>query len=110
MRVSDHELRGVPVVAADGIEVGRIRDLIIGTESWTVEALEVKLERDTEEDVGAPHHALLPSIIEIPTRFILSAGDAVTLGIREDQLRELLEEQRARSQAEAELPGYGEGL
>lgn len=91
MRISEDDLRGKTVIAADGQAIGQIVSLALESETWSVEAVQVALRRPTAERLGASRSIFQRgATIEIPVRLIQSAGDAVVLTVPVDGLRQLL--------------------
>lgn len=95
MRLSDADLRGQTVIAADGLVLGEIAALVLDSESWRVDALRVTLRKDAADRVGAERSMFRPGVIEIASRLVQSVGDTVLLSVPVDQLRpDLAEVQR----------------
>ena len=90
MRISDDDLRGKTVIAADGQAIGQIASLCLDNERWSVDGVQVALRRQTAERLGASQSIFHRGAIEIPVRFIQSVGDAVVLSVPVDGLRQLL--------------------
>ena len=90
MRLSDDNLRGRTIIAADGQVVGEITALYLESDAWRVESLEVKLDKDIAEQIGADHSIFHAGSLEIPVRMVQSAGDTVVLSVPVDGLREVL--------------------
>jgi sporulation protein YlmC with PRC-barrel domain len=90
MRLSDQNLRGRTVIGADGKAVGEISALFVDSESWRVEALQLKLRRDVADQIGAPHSLFQAGALEVPIRLVQSVGDAVVLTVALEGLREVL--------------------
>ena len=89
MRLSDENLRGRTVIAADGEAIGEVSSLFLDGAAWSVEALQVKLRRDIADQLGAPRGMFHGSTVEIPVRLIQSVGDAVVLTVAVDGLRQV---------------------
>ncbi len=90
MRLSDDNLRGRTVIASDGLAIGEITALIVDTEAWRVETLHIKLRKDVAVRIGADRGVFRAGVLELPTRMIQSAGDAVVLSGAIDELRQFL--------------------
>ncbi len=90
MRISDDDLRGKTVIAADGQAIGQIASLCLDSERWSVDAIQVALRRQTAERLGAAQSIFHRGAIEIPVRLIQSVGDALVLSVAVDGLRQLL--------------------
>ena len=88
MQISDENLRGRTVVAADGQAIGEVDAVFIDTSAWTVASLQIKLSKTAAEHLGASRSLLHAATIELPVRVIQSVGDTVllsvpTLGLRQ---------------------------
>ena len=92
MRLSDENLRGRTVIAADGLVIGSIAGLLLESDGWRVESLKVKLQRDVADRLGADRSWLHPGAVEIPIQMVQSVGDAVVLSVALDELRQVLPE------------------
>jgi sporulation protein YlmC with PRC-barrel domain len=90
MRISyEDDLKGRAVIDGTGRMVGSVEALLIDSQSWRVEAMRVKLNRDAADQVGAEHRVFQPAILEIPVSLVHAAGDAVILNVPAASLREL---------------------
>lgn len=87
MHISDENLRGRTVIGSDGKAIGEVAGLSLDDETWSLEALQVKLRKPVAEQIGAAHSMFHPGSIEIPKRLIQSIGDAVVLSIPVEALR-----------------------
>jgi len=87
MRLSDDNLHGRVVISGDGIAIGEITRVFLDSSEWRVEALQVKLRRESAERLGANRSMFHAATLEIPTRMIQSVGDAVILSVPLDGLR-----------------------
>jgi sporulation protein YlmC with PRC-barrel domain len=87
MRLSDENLRGRTVIAADGQAIGEVSALFLDATSWRVESFLIKLHKDIADRIGASRSMLHAGTVEIPTQLIQSAGDAVVLNVPVDELR-----------------------
>jgi sporulation protein YlmC with PRC-barrel domain len=90
MRLSDENLRGRTIIAADGQVIGEIAALFIDSDAWRVESLQVKLRKDIADQLGANRTVFHAGALEIPVRMIQSAGDTVVLSVPVDGLRQVL--------------------
>jgi sporulation protein YlmC with PRC-barrel domain len=90
MRLSDENLRGRPVVAADGQVIGDVSAVSIDSDQWKVETVRIKLRKNVAEQLGAAHDLFHSAIVEVPVQMIQSLGDAVVLSVTAIDLRELL--------------------
>jgi hypothetical protein len=53
MQVSDEQLRGRTVIAADGQAIGEVAALFIDTSNWIIIAVQIKLSKSAAEQLGA---------------------------------------------------------
>ena len=88
MQISDENLRGRTVIAADGHATGEVVALFIDTSTWTIVSLQIKLSKTVAEQLGASRGLLHAATIELPVRMVQSVGDTVllsvpTLGLRQ---------------------------
>ncbi len=90
MRISDENLRGRTIIAADGQVIGEIVALFIDSDAWRVASLQVKLRNDIADQLGADRTVFHAGALEIPVRMIQSAGDTVVLSVPVDALRKVL--------------------
>ena len=88
MQVSDEQLRGRTVVAADGKAIGEVVALSIDTSTWIVVALQIKLNKSVAEQIGAARGLLRAATLELPVRMVQSVGDAVLLSVPTLELRQ----------------------
>jgi sporulation protein YlmC with PRC-barrel domain len=88
MHVSDDELTGRTVIAADGNAIGEVFGFAIETDNWAIQALKVKLRNEAADQVGASRSIFRPGTIAIPVSFIQSVGHAVVLNVATSALRE----------------------
>ncbi len=75
MRLSDENLRGRTVIAADGQAVGEIAALFLDSETWRVESLQINLRKEIADLLGAPRSIFHAATLELPVRLIQSVGD-----------------------------------
>jgi sporulation protein YlmC with PRC-barrel domain len=90
MRISDENLRGRPVVAADGQVIGDVSAVSIDSEHWKVETVRIKLRKNAAVQLGAAHDLFHSASVEVPVQMIQSLGDAVVLSVAATGLRELV--------------------
>ena len=90
MRLSDENLRGRPVLAADGQAIGEVAAIFFGSDLWQVEALQVKLRSSVADQLGAPRGMFHAGTLEIPTRIVQSVGDAIILSVPTSELTQVL--------------------
>jgi sporulation protein YlmC with PRC-barrel domain len=90
MRLSDENLRGRTVIASDGLKIGDISALFLDSDAWRVESLQVRLQKDVADRLGAGRSMFHAGAVEIPIRMVQSVGDAVVLSVPVDELRQVL--------------------
>jgi sporulation protein YlmC with PRC-barrel domain len=90
MRLSDDNLRGRTVIAADGQAIGEIAALFLDSDAWHVESLQVKLRKEVADQLGAARGMFHAGTLEVPIRMVQSVGDAVVLAVATDELRQVL--------------------
>jgi sporulation protein YlmC with PRC-barrel domain len=90
MRLSDENLRGRTVIAADGPAIGEIVALFLDSDSWRVESLQVKLRNEVADQLGATRGMFHAGTLEMPIRMVQSVGDAVILSVAARELRQVL--------------------
>jgi len=90
MQVSDEHLRGRTVIAADGQAIGEVAALLIDTSTWTIGALQIKLNKSAAEQIGAKGGLLRAATLELPVRLVQSVADAVLLSVPTPELRPTL--------------------
>ena len=90
MRLSDENLRGRTVIAADGQAIGDVAALFLDSDAWRVESLQIKLRKEVADQLGATRGLFHAGTIEIPVRMVQSVGDAVVLSIPSLELRQVL--------------------
>ena len=67
MRLSDANLRGRTVIAADGQIVGEVSALFLDSEAWSIDALQVELRRETADQLGASRSCFAPARSRFPS-------------------------------------------
>ncbi len=90
MRLSNENLRGRTIIAADGQVVGVIAALFLESDTWRVESLQAKLGKDIADRIGSDRSLFHAGTLEIPVRMVQSVGDTVVLTVPVDGLREVL--------------------
>jgi sporulation protein YlmC with PRC-barrel domain len=88
MQVSDEQLRGRTVIAADGQAIGEVATLFIDTSKWMIVAVKIKLSKSAAEQLGAARGLLRAATLDLPVRLVQSVGDAILLSIPTLELRE----------------------
>ncbi|MBF5045470.1 PRC-barrel domain containing protein [Aggregicoccus sp. 17bor-14] len=89
MRFTERIHAGRTVVAAGGESLGTVEGLVIDSESWKVEALQLKLASETADRVGAYWNYFHAGRLEVPTRLVSSVSDSVLLSASVDELGRL---------------------
>ena len=90
MRLSDQNLRGRTVIAADGLAVGEITLFFLDADTWRVQSLQVQLRKEIADRLGADRSIFHAGALEVPIRRVQSVGDAVVLSVAVDDLRQVL--------------------
>ncbi len=91
MRLSDENLRGRTVIAANGQAIGEIAAVFFDSEEWRVESLQVKLRNEVADQLGAARGMFFQSgTLEVPVHMVQSVGDAVVLSVSAQELRGVL--------------------
>ena len=90
MRLSDENLRGRTVIAADGQAIGDVAALFLDSDAWRVESLQIKLRKEVADQLGAARGLFHAGTLELPVRMVQSVGDAVVLSIPALELRQVL--------------------
>jgi sporulation protein YlmC with PRC-barrel domain len=88
MRLSDDNLRGRTVIAADGQAIGEVATVFLDSDTWRVESLQVKLRNEVADQLGATRGLFHAGSLEVPIRMIQSVGDAVVLSVAARELRQ----------------------
>jgi sporulation protein YlmC with PRC-barrel domain len=90
MRISyEDDLKGRSVIDHTGMIIGSVDALLIDGQTWRVEAMKVKLNREAADQIGAEHRVFQPATMEIPISLVHAAGDAVILNVPATALRDL---------------------
>ena len=90
MRLADGNLRGRTIIAADGQMIGEVSALFFDNDTWTIDALQVELRRETADQLGAARSMFRAGSLEIPIGMIQSVGTTVVLSVRSEELRPML--------------------
>jgi len=90
MRLSDENLRGRTVIASDGLVIGEIAAIFLDSDAWRVESFQIKLRNEVADRLGADRSMFHAGAIEVPIAMVQSAGDAVVLSVKVDELRQVL--------------------
>jgi sporulation protein YlmC with PRC-barrel domain len=95
MAISDEQVRGRPVVAADGQVVGDVAGLWLDIDHWRVEALQLKLRKEAAARLrtgGGMFHA---PVLKVPIRLVQSVGQAIVLSVGVDELKLLVPDRQS---------------
>ncbi len=90
MRLSDENLRGRTVIAADGQTIGEVAALFLDSDAWRVESLQIKLRKEVADQLGATRGMFHAGTLELPVRMVQSVGDAIVLSVPALELRQVL--------------------
>ena len=90
MRLSDENLRGRTVIAADGQAIGEVAALFLDSDAWRVESLQIKLRKEVADQLGATRGMFHAGTLELPVRMVQSVGDAIVLSVPALELRQVL--------------------
>jgi sporulation protein YlmC with PRC-barrel domain len=90
MRLSDENLRGRTVIAADGQAIGEVAALFFDSDAWRVESLQIKLRKEVAGQLGAARGLFHAGRLELPVRLVQSVGDAIVLSVPALELRQVL--------------------
>ena len=98
MRITDDNLHGRVVLTADGIALGEVSKLYLLGGQFAIDAISVKLRKESAERLGLKHSPFNAAHIEIPAGFVQSVGDAVLLSVKLDDLQTLRPPNGARKE------------
>jgi sporulation protein YlmC with PRC-barrel domain len=90
MRLSDENLRGRTVIAADGQAIGEVAALFLDSDAWRVESLQIKLRKEIADQLGATRGMFHAGTLELPVGMVQSVGDAIVLSVPALELRQVL--------------------
>ena len=90
MRLTANNLHGRTMIAAGGMVIGEVVSTFLDCETWRVESLQVKLNGDIADQLGADHGIFHAGALEVPVRMVQSVGDTVILSVPVAALREIL--------------------
>ena len=94
--IYEDALSGRSVIDSTGRSIGEIVGLLIETETWRVEALRVKLNKDVMQEIDAPHGTFRAARLDIPAQFVENVSDTVMLSGPIGALRTLEEQPPAQ--------------
>jgi sporulation protein YlmC with PRC-barrel domain len=90
MRLTDENIRGRAIIAADGQVVGEVTALFLDSETWLVESLQAELGNDIADQIEAERSMFHAGTLEIPVRLVQSVGDTIVLSTAVDGLRDVV--------------------
>ena len=77
--VYEEALSGRSVIDSAGRAIGEIVGLVVDPETWHIEAVRVKLNKDVTQEIGASHGTFRAARLDVPTSFIQNVSDSVVL-------------------------------
>lgn len=86
MLLSIEELRGRPVVTADGHVVGELASLSIDVAAWQIGTIRIKLRKEIADRLGAHRGVFRPATVDVSASQVQSVGDAVVLAVKASEL------------------------
>ncbi len=95
--VNVNKLKGKDVYAKRGIKIGKVEDVEIDDNNWTVKALDVRMNEDIAKIYGEKAGFMKKEIVPLPANILGPIGDNVTLKeeIKDfDALRESMRTER----------------
>lgn len=99
MRLSDENIRGRTIIAADGQVVGEVSALFLDSDAWRIESLQVTLRKAIADQLGAHRSVFHAGALEIPVGMVQSVGATVVLSVAVDGLRAVLPREAAQDSA-----------
>jgi sporulation protein YlmC with PRC-barrel domain len=99
MRLSDENLRGRTIIAADGQVVGEVDALFLDSDAWRVESLQASLRKDVADQLGAHRTVFHAGALEIPVAMVQSVGATIVLAVPVEGLRAVLPSEAAQQPA-----------
>ncbi|MGE6759788.1 PRC-barrel domain-containing protein [Corallococcus interemptor] len=95
MQFAESVVQGRMVVAAGGQSLGNVETLIIDSETWKIDSIQVKLSSEASELFGVYWNYFHAGRIYVPTRLVHSVSDTVLLSVTVDELRQVLAQDSA---------------
>ncbi len=74
-----HDLKGKEVIAKRGIKIGKVEDVELDDNDWSVTALDVKMNDDIAKIYGEKAGFLKKEVVPLPANMLGPIGDNVTL-------------------------------
>lgn len=90
IRSFQEAVKGRDVIASDGHSIGEVTDVIFDTQSWRVESLQVKLEKEIAEKLDVARGMFRAGTLQVPVHMVQSVGDKVLLSVASGDLRQVL--------------------
>lgn len=90
MQMSDQSIRGRTVIAGDGQVIGEITAIFFNSDGWRVEALQLKLRKETADQLGAHRTVFQAGEIVVPVRMVQSVGETVILSVAMAELQSVI--------------------
>jgi len=87
MLISPSELRGRPVVDAEGVAFGDLDELYFDTLTLTVRMFRVAVRRDRQDQAGVHGSLMRKAHLDIGADKVQSVGDAIVLNVPLSVLR-----------------------
>ncbi|HEX2568229.1 MAG TPA: PRC-barrel domain-containing protein [Polyangia bacterium] len=75
------QVRGRTVIDATGRALGAVDEIYLDGDTLQVEGLRVKLRNDIADELGVPHRAFHPGLIDVPAQHVQALGDTVVLRV-----------------------------
>lgn len=88
MHLKLSEVRGRPVLDANGAVVGDIQAPLVDTETWLVDTLRIVVRRQAAREMALSWSFFHRPTVDVPTGLIHAAGDAIILRVSMAELRE----------------------
>ncbi len=88
MHLKLSEVRGRPVLDANGAVIGDIQAPLVDMETWLVDTLRVVVRRQAAREMALDWSLFKRPTVDVPTGLIQAAGDAIILRVSMAELRE----------------------
>ncbi len=80
-------IRGRKVISADAHEIGEVEDIVVDTQGWRVESLELKVSKDVADSIGVDRGIIHGGKLSLPVDMVQSVGDSILLKVPSTELR-----------------------
>lgn len=77
--VSVHDLKGKEVFAKRGIKIGKVEDVELDDNNWSVKALDVRMNEDIAKIYGEKAGFMKKEIVPLPANMLGPIGETVML-------------------------------